>query len=157
MLAKCLDSLFHNISAWSKPSSGVSASQCMAGQANDLLRSSGGAPFSFSPLYKGVDWVNYPKGTGFNYPKSREGSGVDWFNPPRSDEFGYPKNGEGSGVEWFNPSRSTGFNYPKNGEGNCSNRVSAVSEKDLLRDSGEWSYGSRFSPSGASDRRSLIQ
>ena len=101
-------------------------------------------------LYKGVNWVNYPKDTGVNYPKSREGSGVDWFNPPRSDEFGYPKNGEGSGVEWFNPSRSTGFNYPKNGEGNCSNRVSAVSEIDFLRDSGEWSYGLRFNSSGAS-------
>ena len=62
MLARCLDSLFHDVSAWSKPS------QCRAGQANDLLWSSGGAPFSFSPLYKGVDWVNYPRGTRFNYP-----------------------------------------------------------------------------------------
>ena len=37
MLARCLDSLFHDISAWSKPSSGVNTSQCKAGQADDLL------------------------------------------------------------------------------------------------------------------------
>ena len=83
MLARCLDSVFHDVSAWSKPSSGVSASQYMAGQANDLLRSSGGAPFSFSLLSKGVNWVNHSKGTGFNYLKSREGSGAHWFNPPQ--------------------------------------------------------------------------
>ena len=37
VLARCLDSLVHDVSAWSKPS-GVSASQCRAGQTNDLLR-----------------------------------------------------------------------------------------------------------------------
>ena len=62
----------------------------MAGQANDVLQSSGGAPFSFSSLYKGVDWVNYPKGAGFNYPKNREGSGVDWFNPPETMDLVIP-------------------------------------------------------------------
>ena len=77
--------------------------------------------------------------------------------PPGAMNLIIPRMEKGVELIGSTPPKSTGFNYPKNGEGNCSNRVSAMSEKDLLRDSGEWSYGSRCSPSEASDQRSLIQ
>ena len=73
MLARCLDSLFHDVLARSKSSSGVNASQCKAGQANDLLRSSGEAPFSFSPLYKGFIGLIIPGILDLIIPRTEKG------------------------------------------------------------------------------------
>ena len=82
MLARCLDSLFHDVSAWSRPSSGANASQCKAGQANNLLRSSGEAPFSFSPLYKELIGLIVPWILGLIIPRTEKG--VEWIGstPP---------------------------------------------------------------------------
>ena len=107
-----------------------------------------GLPSRFLLYIKELIGLIIPRVLGLIIPRAEKGVELIGSTLPGAMDFGYPNNGEGSGVDWFNPFRSTGFNYSKNGEGNCSNRVSAVSKKDWLRDSGEWSYGSRFSPSG---------
>ena len=68
-----MDSLFHNISAWSKPSLGINASQCRAGQANDLLRSLDEAPLSFSLLYKELIGLIIPGVLGLIVPRAEKG------------------------------------------------------------------------------------
>ena len=73
MLARCLDGLFHNVSAWSKPSSGVNTSQCRAGQANDLLRSSGEAHFLFPPYIKELIGLIIPGVLGLIIPRAQKG------------------------------------------------------------------------------------
>ena len=73
MLARCLDSLFHDVSACSKPSSGVNASQCKAGQSNDLILSSGEAPFLVSPLYKELNGFIIPGVLGLIIPRTEKG------------------------------------------------------------------------------------
>ena len=73
VLARSLGSLFHNVLAWSKPSSAVNASQCRAGQANDLLWSSGEAPFLFSPLKKELTGLIIPGVLGLIIPRAEKG------------------------------------------------------------------------------------
>ena len=95
MLARCLDSLFHNFSAWSKPSSGVNASQCKAGQANDLLRSSGEAHFSFSPFYKELIGLIVQAILGLIIPKTGKEVELIGSTPPGALGLIIPRKEEG--------------------------------------------------------------